>query len=100
MGDGRSEYGVRRGGGCRCRTVPDRHERLEKLRAFRPADAEDQVRQRMAALAVLLSRPAEISRALRDARKAAWGRGAGYDPARHAALLRLQRQRCEAAHMR
>lgn len=99
MGDGEGRHRRQPGGGSPPGAGWGRHDRLEKLRAFRPADAEDQVRQRMAALAVLLSRPAEISRALRDARKAAWGRGAGYDPARHAALLRLQRQQCEAAHM-
>lgn len=96
MGEGRGEYRRWPGAGSPPGAGPERRGRPEKLRAFRCADAEDEVRQRMAALAVLLSRPAEICRALRDARKAAWGCGTGYDPARHAALLRLQRQRREA----
>ncbi len=60
-----------------------------RLRAFRPGDPETDVRRRMAALAVLLSRPEDLRRALRDSRKAARSGAAGYDPARHAALLRL-----------
>lgn len=71
-----------------------------RLRAFRPSDPERDVRGRMAALAVLMSGPQELRRALRDSRKAARSGAAGYDPARHAALLRLlaaQGRSCGAA---
>lgn len=57
--------------------------------AAEPADA--QVERLMLGLGVFCEGPAGVARALRHARKAAHAGGAGYDPARHAALLRLQR---------
>lgn len=60
----------------------------KRIRAFRTFDRESEVVRRMANLSVLLS-GAEIRRALRQTRRAARAGERGYDPARHAALLRL-----------
>jgi hypothetical protein len=62
-----------------------------RAHAFAAEAAEVQVGRLMRGLEVFCEGPAGIDRALRAARKAARAGGAGYDPARHAALLRLQR---------
>lgn len=65
-----------------------------RLRAFRAEDLEAQVERRMEALRLAAPGAADITRSLRLARKAARSRQPGreaYDPARHAALLRLAR---------
>ena len=67
--------------------------RSERVYAFTCEDPEAQVRRHMAGLAVVHAAPAALARALRLARKAAFRGGAGYDPARHAALIRLARSR-------
>lgn len=59
-----------------------------RVRAFRASDPEREVCRRMAALALFM-RGDDLRRALRDSRKSARAGAAGYDPARHAALLRL-----------
>lgn len=59
--------------------------------AFTVEAADAQVGRLMQGLEVFCEGPAGIARALRTARKAARSGGMGYDPARHAALLRLQR---------
>ncbi|MFS8035784.1 hypothetical protein ACI7BZ_02275 [Xanthobacter sp. AM11] len=61
------------------------------MRAFRCEEGEAQVQRQMQRLAVFCNGPAGLARALRDVRKAARSGGAGYDPVRHAALLRLMR---------
>ncbi len=63
--------------------------RARPVRAFRCEEAEAQVERRRVALAVLLSTPQDIARALRAARREARMGARGYDPARHAALIRL-----------
>lgn len=62
-----------------------------RLRAFRCEDGEAQVRRHMSGLSLFCQGPASLARALREVRKAAHAGRAGYDPARHAALLRLSR---------
>lgn len=62
-----------------------------RVRAFRAEDAATMVARRVAALAGLRASPHLVRRALREARKAAWAGAAAYDPARHAALLRVAR---------
>ncbi|MFG1249291.1 hypothetical protein [Xanthobacter flavus] len=62
-----------------------------RAHAFAAEAAEMQVGRQMRGLEVFCEGPAGIARALRAARKAARAGGAGYDPVRHAALLRLQR---------
>ncbi|WP_296583410.1 hypothetical protein [Xanthobacter sp.] len=62
-----------------------------RAHAFAAEAAEMQVGRLMRGLEVFCEGPAGIARALRATRKAARAGGAGYDPARHAALLRLQR---------
>lgn len=62
--------------------------REQRLRAFRSSDPEREVRGRMAVLALFM-RADDLRRALRDSRKSARAGAAGYDPARHTALLRL-----------
>lgn len=65
-----------------------------RIRAFRAEEPAAAVARRMTALRLGSCGPGDIARALRLARKAALscppGRG-GYDPARHAAALRLVR---------
>lgn len=63
-----------------------------RAHAFAAEEAEAQVGRLMRGLEVFCEGPGGIARALRQARKAARAGSAGYDPARHAALLRLQRQ--------
>lgn len=63
--------------------------RAGRIRAFRSEEAETVVERRRAALALLFGQPQEIERALRDARRAGRAGADHYDPARHAALLRL-----------
>ncbi|MCG5235160.1 hypothetical protein [Xanthobacter oligotrophicus] len=67
--------------------------RSERVYAFTCEDPEAQVRRHMVGLAVAYGAPAALARALRLARKAAFRGGIGYDPARHAALVRLARTR-------
>lgn len=62
-----------------------------RVRAFRTEDGEAQVQRHMSRLSLFCRGPASLARALREVRKAALAGGAGYDPARHAALLRLSR---------
>jgi len=62
--------------------------RRDRVRGFRLSDPEREVCGRMAALALFM-RPEDVRRALRASRKDARAGAAGYDPARHAALLRL-----------
>ena len=69
------------GGGCQGR----------RAHAFAAEAADAQVERLMLGLGLFCEGPAAVARALRHARKAARSGGAGYDPARHAALLRLQR---------
>lgn len=61
------------------------------VRAFRCSDREQAVGERTALLGHFLSSPSDIARALREVRKAAMNQSLHYDPARHAALLRLAR---------
>ena len=63
-----------------------------RAHAFAAEAAEVQVGRLMRGLEVFCAGPEGIARALRQARQAAQAGGTGYDPARHAALLRLQRQ--------
>ncbi|WP_454915143.1 hypothetical protein [Xanthobacter sediminis] len=65
--------------------------RAGRIRAFRSEEAEAEVERRRAALALLFTQPQEIERALRDARRAGRAGARHYDPARHAALIRLWR---------
>ncbi|MEP9354361.1 hypothetical protein ABLE93_12260 [Xanthobacter sp. KR7-65] len=67
--------------------------RMEKraCHAFPAEDAETQMARLMPGLAVFCAEAHGLARALRQARKAARVGAAGYDPARHAALLRLKR---------
>lgn len=60
--------------------------------AFAAEDSEAQVARLMPGLAMFCEGPEGLARALRQARKAARAGGRGYDPARHAALLRLARR--------
>lgn len=62
-----------------------------RVRAFTSEDAEARVARHVTGLAIFLARPDALARALRAMRKAAVRGGAGYDPAYHAALLRLAR---------
>lgn len=71
--------------------------RARPVRAFRCEEAEAQVERRRVALAVLLSTPQDIARALRAARREARMGARGYDPARHAALVRLWKAKGEEA---
>ncbi|MFG1244703.1 hypothetical protein [Xanthobacter versatilis] len=64
-----------------------------RVYAFTCEDPEARVRRHMAGLAIAYGAPAALARALRLARKAAFRGGIGYDPARHAALVRLARSR-------
>lgn len=70
------------------------------VRAFRCSDREQVVGERTALLGLFLSNPADIARALREVRKAAMNQALHYDPARHAALLRLARTRSGAVENR
>jgi hypothetical protein len=63
--------------------------RAGRIRAFRSEDVETQLNRRRAALALVFSKPQEIEQALRAARRAARMGALHYDPARHAALIRL-----------
>ncbi|MDQ0503662.1 hypothetical protein QOZ94_000432 [Xanthobacter agilis] len=63
--------------------------RAGRIRAFRSEDVEAQLNRRRAALALVFSKPQEIEQALRAARRAARMGALHYDPARHAALIRL-----------
>lgn len=65
----------------------------KRVYAFTCEDPEAQVARHMAGLGILCARPDMLARALRAVRKAALRGGRGYDPARHAALLRLARGR-------
>lgn len=65
--------------------------RDRQAHAFAAETADVQVGRLMGGLELFCEGPAGVARALREARKAARSGGAGYDPARHAALLRLQR---------
>ncbi len=62
-----------------------------RMRVFRKMDQEQMVQERTALLGCFLGSPQDIARALRDARKAAMSQHLHYDPARHAALVRLAR---------
>lgn len=66
--------------------------RRPRVRAFRFEEASDQVLRHVPGLALFCGGPAGLARALRQVRKAAWAGEAGYDPARHAALLHLARR--------
>ncbi len=61
------------------------------VRAFRCSDREQAVGEHTALLGHFITGPTEIARALREVRKAAMNQSLHYDPARHAALLRLAR---------
>lgn len=68
------------------------HHRLrngKEIRAFRSFDRESDLLRKMANLSIIFAGTAELHRALRQARRAARAGERGYDPARHAALLRL-----------
>jgi len=67
--------------------------RSYRVYAFTCEDPEARVRRHMAGLAIAYGGPAALAQALRLARKAAFRGGIGYDPARHAALVRLARSR-------
>lgn len=71
--------------------------KIPRVHAFRCADADAQVKLQMRWMAVRCPEAHLLARALREARKSAWRGGAGYDPARHAALLRLVRAISPAA---
>lgn len=62
-----------------------------RAHAFAAEEADVQVGRLMGGLAAFCGGPGGVARALRAQRKAARAGGPGYDPARHAALLRLQR---------
>ncbi|MFG1477402.1 hypothetical protein V5F53_01905 [Xanthobacter sp. V4C-4] len=64
-----------------------------RIRAFRCEEAEAQVERRRVALAVMFAQPQDIARALREARRAGRAGAGFYDPARHAALIRLWKAR-------
>lgn len=64
---------------------------FSRLRAFRSEDGEVQVLRQMFRLSLCCREPAGLARALREVRKAALAGGGGYDPVRHAALLRMSR---------
>lgn len=64
-----------------------------RIRAFRCEDPEAQVERRRLALAVLFPTPDDVERALREARRAGRDGARHYDPARHAALIRLWKAR-------
>lgn len=70
--------------------------RAGHIRGFRSEDAKAQVAQRAVALELLFARPADLQRALREARRAGQGGAGHYDPARHAALVRLLKRRGKA----
>lgn len=59
------------------------------IRGFGADEAETQVRRRMEAVHHLGASPRDIARALRQARKSAFGPLGSYDPVAHAALVRL-----------
>lgn len=71
-----------------------------RAHAFVAETAEVHVGRLMRGLVLFCEGPGGIARALRAARKAARAGGAGYDPARHAALLRLQRLEQKADFVR
>jgi len=66
--------------------------KVGRITGFRCDEPEAQVTQRTSALGAFLTGRAEIERALRDARRAGRTGAAHYDPARHAALLRMLRR--------
>ncbi|MGQ3676076.1 hypothetical protein ACT6QH_11320 [Xanthobacter sp. TB0139] len=66
--------------------------RRRPIRAFRSEDAQQLIAQRTDMLHHFRMDPNALARALRASRKAARHRTQHYDPARHAALLRLARQ--------
>ncbi|MGE4371284.1 MAG: hypothetical protein AB7E29_00065 [Xanthobacter sp.] len=70
---------------------PDRRRRQRPIRAFRSEDAQQQIAQSTDMLRHFRMDSNDLARALRNSRKAALNRAAHYDPARHAALLRLAR---------
>lgn len=75
-----------------CGSAPAPAPARRRLRAFRTMDQEQMVQEHRARLGCFLSAPQDIARALRDSRKAAMGLRTHYDPARHAALVRLARE--------
>lgn len=67
----------------------ERDVRRRPIKAFRCEEAEAQVERCKAGLALFLSTPQDIGRALRAARRDGRMGASHYDPARHAALIRL-----------
>ncbi|OYX13117.1 MAG: hypothetical protein B7Z15_08380 [Rhizobiales bacterium 32-66-8] len=63
------------------------------VRAYRASEPEQDIARSMAALALAGSTGVALQGALRAARRAARAGARGYDPARHAALLRLMKQK-------
>ncbi len=61
------------------------------IRGFAADEAEAQVQRRMKAVHHLGTSPRDIARALRQARKSAFGPLGSYDPVAHAALIRLSK---------
>ena len=61
------------------------------IRGFGTDEAETQVRRRMEAVHLMGASPRDIARALRQARKSAFGPVGSYDPVAHAALIRLSK---------
>jgi len=64
-----------------------------RCRAFRASEPEQDIARRMAGLSLGGYSGPALQRALRAARRAARAGALGYDPARHAALLRLLKQK-------
>lgn len=73
------------------RTARRKRNSHRPVRAFCCSDREQAVGERTVLLGHFLTSPTEIARALREVRKAAMTQALHYDPARHAALLRLSR---------
>ncbi|TCT02977.1 hypothetical protein EDC64_111149 [Aquabacter spiritensis] len=68
-----------------------------RIRAMRCSDREREIARRLPALRVLAAaQPGGLGAALRRMRRAARGWTADYDPARHAALLRLAKEKAPA----
>ncbi len=66
----------------------------DRIQGFSSVNREEEIDARVPALAFLTSgEPAAIQAALRAMRRASHVRGSGYDPIRHAALLRLHKMK-------
>lgn len=65
----------------------------QRVRGFSSGGREEDIKRRLPALSFLTSsEPQAVLSALRAMRRARHGRGDGYDPVRHAALLRLTKK--------